>query len=79
VTLRRLKQDHQSPGWRGQKPTPYLKENQRKRAGGVAQVVECLPKKHKALSTNTSTKKKKKKKGQLMSVLKNIFCVGVAQ
>jgi hypothetical protein len=34
------------------------------RAGGVAQAVECLPSKHKALSSNTSiarTKQKKKK------------------
>jgi hypothetical protein len=31
-------------------------------AGGVAQVVERLPSKHKALSSNPSTAKKKKKK-----------------
>jgi hypothetical protein len=29
-------------------------------AGGVAQVVECLPNKHEALSSNPSTEKKKK-------------------
>jgi hypothetical protein len=29
--------------------------------GGVAQVIELLPCKHKALSSNTSTAKKKKK------------------
>jgi hypothetical protein len=32
------------------------------RAGGVAQVVECLPGKHEALSWNASPTKKKKKK-----------------
>jgi hypothetical protein len=31
-------------------------------AGGVAQVVECLPSKHKALSANPSTAKKKMRK-----------------
>jgi hypothetical protein len=31
------------------------------RAGEVAQVVECLPRKHEVLSTTTSTAKKKKK------------------
>jgi hypothetical protein len=33
-----------------------------KRAGGVTQVVEHLPSKHKALSSNPSIAKKKKKK-----------------
>jgi hypothetical protein len=32
-----------------------------KRAGGVTQVVEHLPNKHKVLSSNTTTAKKKKK------------------
>jgi hypothetical protein len=31
------------------------------RTGGVAQVVECLPSKHEALSSNQSTDRKKKK------------------
>jgi hypothetical protein len=31
------------PGQPGQKPRPYLQNNQSKRAGGMAQVVECLP------------------------------------
>jgi hypothetical protein len=30
----------------------------KKRAGGVAQVIECLPRKHEALSLNPSTVKK---------------------
>jgi hypothetical protein len=34
---------------------PYLKNNQQKRVGGVAQVVEYLPSKHKALNTTPST------------------------
>jgi hypothetical protein len=33
-----------------------------KRAGGVVQVLECLPSKCEALSSNPSTKKKKKRK-----------------
>jgi hypothetical protein len=40
---------------------PYLKNNQTKnRAGGVAQVVACLPSKCESLSSNPSTSKKKK-------------------
>jgi hypothetical protein len=35
---------------------------QKNRAGAVPQVVECLPSKHEALSSNLSTDKKKKKK-----------------
>jgi hypothetical protein len=30
-------------------------------AGGIAQEVDCLPSKHKALSSNTNTIKKKEK------------------
>jgi hypothetical protein len=36
------------------------KKNHKTGAGGVAQVVECLPSKHKTLSSNPSTGKKKK-------------------
>jgi hypothetical protein len=37
----------------------YLKKNpMKRRAGGVDQVVECLPSKHEALSSKPSTKKK---------------------
>jgi hypothetical protein len=40
------------------KVRPYLKNTQhKKRAGGVAQMVQHLPSKHKALSSNPSTKK----------------------
>jgi hypothetical protein len=39
----------------------YLKNNKRKRAGGMAQVVELLPSKCEALSSNPSTTEKKKK------------------
>jgi hypothetical protein len=38
-------------------------EEGRSRAGGVAQAVECLLSKYKALSSNPSTKKKKKEDG----------------
>jgi hypothetical protein len=41
---------------------PYLEKYlTHKRAGGVAQVIECLPSKCEALSSNPSTEKKKKK------------------
>jgi hypothetical protein len=40
----------------------FLKTARAKRAGGVAQVVECLPCKCKALSSNPSTAKKQTKK-----------------
>jgi signal recognition particle GTPase len=40
---------------------PYLKNTQhKKKVGGMAQVVECLPGKLKALSSNPSTEKKAK-------------------
>jgi signal recognition particle GTPase len=35
-----------------------------KRAGGMAQVVECLPCKHKALSSNSNTTKKEREEGR---------------
>jgi hypothetical protein len=45
--------------------TPYLKKQPKhKKAGGLAQVVEHLVSKHKAVSSNPSiTKKEKRKKG----------------
>jgi hypothetical protein len=36
------------------------KKKSQEGAGGMAQVVECLPSKHKALNLNPSTTKKKK-------------------
>jgi hypothetical protein len=46
-----------------QKARHYLKNKPKaKRAGGVAEVVECLPSKPEALSSNPSNSKKKKKK-----------------
>jgi hypothetical protein len=42
----------------GQKGRPYLKNTQSIRAGDMAQVVECLPKKHEALSSNSIVEKK---------------------
>jgi hypothetical protein len=39
----------------------YYYHKKKKRAGGVAEVVESLPSKHKALSSNPSTSKKKQK------------------
>jgi hypothetical protein len=56
----------------GKKRDPISKITRAKRAGGVAQVVEPLPSKCKALSSNPKTKKKKKKerkeklKGQVL-------------
>jgi hypothetical protein len=42
---------------------PYSKNKiKAKRAGGVAQVVECLTSKRKALSSNPTISRKKKKK-----------------
>jgi hypothetical protein len=34
------------------------------KTGEVAEVVQCLPNKHEALSSNPTSKKKKKKKGK---------------
>jgi hypothetical protein len=42
---------------------PISKIPNTKRANRVAQVTECLPSKHEALSTNPSITKKKKKEG----------------
>jgi hypothetical protein len=46
--------------FRGPSPSPLLKSQ--KRAGGMAEVVECLPCKCDALSSNPNNTKKKKKK-----------------
>jgi hypothetical protein len=48
------------------KVKPYLQNNQRKRAGGMAQAIEHLPGKHKALNSNPSTAKKKKTRGKTL-------------
>jgi hypothetical protein len=42
--------------------TPLTKSNRQNRTGGVAQMIECLPSKCKALSSNSSTAKKERKK-----------------
>jgi hypothetical protein len=57
-------EDHGS-GWPGQKVRLYLT----KRAGGMAQVVECLPHKNEALSLNTSAAKNKSEQGDYWLVL----------
>jgi hypothetical protein len=58
------KVDH-GPDQPRQKARPYLKNNQsKKRAGSMAQTVECLPSKHEALSSNSSTTKKKAQKNK---------------
>jgi hypothetical protein len=44
----------------GQKLRSYLKTNREQKDGDVAQAVECLHSKHKALSSNPSTTTKKK-------------------
>jgi hypothetical protein len=46
----------------GIKPDPISKITNRKRAGRVVQVVECLPSKHQALSSTPVPPKKEKKK-----------------
>jgi hypothetical protein len=50
------------PAWVNSSWDPISKKPSHKGAGGVAQVVECLPSKCKALSSNHSTSKKKKKR-----------------
>jgi hypothetical protein len=51
---------------------PYLIDNPKaKRAGGMAQVVECLPSKHKTLNFNSNTTKKKRKKNNKKRKCKN--------
>jgi hypothetical protein len=47
--------------WASSSGDPILKKKSQKRAGGVAQVVELLPSKCEALSSNPNTAKKKKK------------------
>jgi hypothetical protein len=44
------------------KQDPISKITREKRAGGLAQMANCLPSKHKALNSNPNMTKKKKKK-----------------
>jgi hypothetical protein len=46
----------------GKKQDPISKITEAQRAGSMVQMVECLPSKREALSSNQSTTKKKKKK-----------------
>jgi hypothetical protein len=46
-----------SPDWLGQKARPYLHNDKAKRAGGVVQVIECLPSICEALSSNPKINK----------------------
>jgi phosphatidate phosphatase PAH1 len=46
----------------GKKQDPISKITRTKRAGGIVQVVECLPSKHEALNQISIPQKKKKKK-----------------
>jgi hypothetical protein len=55
----KLIQENFSPSQTRQKEGSYLKNNQRKKAGGVAQVVVHLLSKHKALNSNPSAVKNK--------------------
>jgi hypothetical protein len=48
------------------------KQTKAKRAGGMTQVVECLPSKYKTLNSNHSTAKKKKKKKKEMTFLAHL-------
>jgi hypothetical protein len=60
-TVESIKQEDCSPDLPGQKQDPISKITRVKRAGGVVQVVEYLPSKHKALNSYPSNTKKKKK------------------
>jgi hypothetical protein len=55
------------PGWPGQKERPYLQNKQSKKSWRHAHVVECLPSKHKALSSNPRTAKEKELCCELMN------------
>jgi signal recognition particle GTPase len=52
---------------------PILKITKVKRAGDMAQVVECLPSKHKTLSSNPLTIKKKKKSRMEYMIISHLF------
>jgi hypothetical protein len=52
--VRGITKDDCGPGQPGQKARPSLQNNQSKRACSVVQVVELLPSKRKALSSNPS-------------------------
>jgi hypothetical protein len=57
-----IKKDH-SLGWPGHKyEILSQKRTKSKRTSGIAEVVEYLPSKHKALSSNHSTTKKKRER-----------------
>jgi hypothetical protein len=53
------KEEDHIPDLSGDKVTLYLKNNQSKNSWNMVQLLECLPTKHKALSSNSSTTKKK--------------------
>jgi hypothetical protein len=52
------KQEDCGPDQPGQKARPYLQNNKSKRAGGVAQLAECLSSKPEALNLNSHIAKK---------------------
>jgi hypothetical protein len=56
-----LKQKNHSTDKPGQKVKPIFKITKAIRAWGLVQVVECLPSKCKAMSSNPSNAKKEKK------------------
>jgi hypothetical protein len=53
-----LKKEAHSPGQPGQEVKPYLKITRAKRSRSKAKVVEYLPSKYEALSSNSSTTKR---------------------
>jgi hypothetical protein len=59
--IRRIKVQSQPTANSWRDPISKKKPSQERRAGGVVQVVEHLPRKLEALSSNTSAAKKKKK------------------
>jgi hypothetical protein len=55
-------QDHSPDQPRNKKPNPIKKITKAKKARSIVQVVECLPGKHKAPSSNPSSTPPQKKK-----------------
>jgi hypothetical protein len=61
ILVSKLGRSRFTPAW-AKSEILFLQNNQRKRVGGVTEVVECMPVKQKVLSSNPSVQKKKKKK-----------------
>jgi hypothetical protein len=64
-------QDHSPDQPRNKKPNPIKKITKAKKARSIVQVVECLPGKHKAPSSNPSSTPPQKKKKPNKQTKKN--------